>query len=641
MNGSSVAATPTLDETVAAAHAALADLQRDDGHWIFELEADATIPAETVLLFHFLGEPEPALEAKIAVYLRDIQNDDGSWPLFAEGAGNMSATVKAYYALKLIGDDPDATHMANARGWVLTHGGAERSNVFTRFTLALFEQVPWRAVPTMPVEIMLLPRWFPFHLDKVSYWSRTVIAPLLILAALKPKARNPRGASIRELFAANPDAVRDYITNPTGKPLGNIFIVLDSILRRVEPLFARSMRQRAIKRAVDFFTPRLNGADGLGGIFPAIANSVMAYDALGYAHDHPDFVTAMSAIRKHLVVKDDRAYCQPCLSPVWDTGLAAHAMLEAGEAPDGAAMNACFDWLKAREVTIKGDWAAARPDLAPGGWAFQYENAYYPDVDDTAVVAMAMHRADPARFKDVLERTANWIVGMQSKNGGWGAFDADNTKTYLNHIPFADHGALLDPPTVDVTARCIGMLCQLGYERDDDAVARGLAFMRAEQEDDGSWFGRWGANYVYGTWSALCAFNAAGEDPQSETIRRAVAWLEAQQNDDGGWGESLASYETAHRSDSCDSTASQTAWAVLGLMAAGKTGGDAVTRGIAWLERQPRDGARWHETLYTGTGFPRVFYLKYHGYAAYFPLMALARYRNLQRSNDQRVIYGF
>ena len=640
MNGTGIA-TSTLDETVASAKTALAALQRDDGHWVFELEADATIPAETILLFHFLGTPEPDLESKIAVYLRRIQNDDGSWPLFAEGAGDISATVKAYYALKLAGDDTEAEHMARARKWVLVHGGAERSNVFTRITLALFEQLPWRAVPTIPVEIMLLPRWFPFHLEKVSYWSRTVIVPLLILTSLKPKARNPSGTAIRELFTTAPDRVRHYIANPTGSRLGKAFIVLDWCLRYGEHLIPRRTRDRAVQRAVDFFTARLNGDDGLGGIFPAIANSVMAYDVLGYGHDHPDFRTALSAVRKLLVVKDDEAYCQPCLSPVWDTGLAAHAMLEAGEAPDGAAMNACFDWLKAREVTIKGDWAARRPHLAPGGWAFQYENAHYPDVDDTAVVAMAMHRADPAKFKDVLERTAAWIVGMQSANGGWGAFDADNTHTYLNHTPFADHGALLDPPTVDVTARCIGMLCQLGYERTHPAVARGLAYLRDEQEADGAWFGRWGANYVYGTWSALCAFNAAGEDPQSEPVRRAVAWLEARQNGDGGWGETLASYEAAHRDDPCASTASQTAWAVLGLMAAGEGDSDAVRRGIAFLEKAPREGARWQESLYTGTGFPRVFYLKYHGYAAYFPLMALARYRNLKRRNDRRVIYGF
>ena len=629
-----------LDALVATMRDALGRVQRPDGHWVFELEADATIPAEYILLNHFLGTPEDELEAKIGVYLRDGQNADGGWPLFSEGASDMSATVKCYYALKLIGDRPDDTHMTRARDWVLAHGGAARSNVFTRFTLALFGQVPWRAVPTMPVEIMLLPRWFPFHLEKVSYWSRTVIVPLLMLASLKPKARNPRGISVAELFPVPPDDVRGYITNPTGRGLGSLFIALDAVLRRCEPMFSRTMRGRAIKRAENFIKPRLNGEDGLGAIFPAMANVVMAYAALGYADDHDDFRNALAAVRKLVVVGEERAYCQPCLSPVWDTGLAAHAMLEAGVAPDSACMTACGDWLQQREVRDHGDWTARRPGLPPGGWAFQYENDHYPDVDDTAVVAMALHRADPARFKDVLDRAATWIVGMQSKNGGWGAFDADNTHHYLNNIPFADHGALLDPPTADVTARCVSMLCQLGYEPTDPAVSRGVTFLLDEQEDDGSWFGRWGANYVYGTWSVLSALNAAGQDPASAPIRRAVAWLNRRQNDDGGWGEDLASYEEAHRDKPCRSTPSQTAWAVLGLMAAGETESEAVRRGIAYLERAPRTHARWNEELYTGVGFPRVFYLKYHGYAAYFPLMAVARYRNLQRSNERRVRYG-
>lgn len=632
--------TARLDALVATMRDALGGVQRPDGHWVFELEADATIPAEYVLLNHFIGTPEDALEAKIGGYLRAGQNADGGWPLFAEGASDISATVKCYFALKLIGDPPDTPHMAQARDWVLGHGGAERSNVFTRFTLALFGQAPWRAVPTMPVEIMLLPRWFPFHLEKVSYWSRTVIVPLLVLASLKPRARNPRGVNIGELFATPPDQVTDYIANPTGRGLGSLFIFLDAVLRRCEPLFSRTMRTRAIKRAEHFIKPRLNGEDGLGAIFPAMANVVMAYDAMGYARDHADYQTALAAVRKLLVVGEDRAYCQPCLSPVWDTGLAAHAMLEAGEAPDGARMAACGEWLQQREVRDHGDWTARRPGLPPGGWAFQYENDHYPDVDDTAVVAMALHRADPARFKDVLDRAANWIIGMQSKNGGWGAFDADNTHTYLNNIPFADHGALLDPPTADVTARCVSMLGQLGFEPSHPAVARGVAFLLAEQEDDGSWFGRWGANYVYGTWSVLCALNAAGQDPASTPIRRAVAWLEKRQNADGGWGEDLASYEDAQRDKPCRSTPSQTAWAVLGLMAAGDADSEAVRRGIAFLEAAPRTGARWDEDLYTGVGFPRVFYLKYHGYAAYFPLMAVARYRNLQRSNERRVRYG-
>ena len=632
--------TATLDALVLTMREALGRVQNPDGHWVFELEADGTIPAEYVLMNHFLGTPEEDLENKIGLYLRAGQNADGGWPLFAAGESDISATVKIYFALKLIGARADDPHMARARDWVLNQGGAERSNVFTRFTLALFGEAPWRAVPTMPIEIMLLPRWFPFHLEKVSYWSRTVIVPLLILASVKPRARNPRGIGIAELFSEPPDAVRGYIANPTGRILGSLFIALDAVVRRCVPLITRSMRARAIKRGVNFIAPRLNGEDGLGAIFPAMANVVIAYDALGYAHDHPDFRAALAAVRKLLVVRDNQAYCQPCLSPVWDTGFAAHAMLEAGEAPDGARMTACGNWLRLREVREHGDWTARRPGLPPGGWAFQYENDHYPDVDDTAVVAMALHRADPEQFQEVLDRAAAWIIGMQSRNGGWGAFDADNTHTYLNNIPFADHGALLDPPTADVTARCISMLCQMGYERAHPVVARGVAFLLAEQEADGSWFGRWGANYVYGTWSVLSALNAAGEDPDSAAIRRGVDWLKARQNADGGWGEDLASYEDAHRDKPCRSTPSQTAWALLGLMAAGETTCDAVQRGVAHLENTPRTGARWDEDLYTGVGFPRVFYLKYHGYAAYFPLLALARYRNLQRSNECRVMHG-
>ena len=387
--------------------------------------------------------------------------------------------------------------------------------------------------------------------------------------------------------------------------------------------------------------PRLNGEDGLGGIFPAMANAVMAFEALDYPRDHPDFETARKAIEKLLMFHGDLAYCQPCLSPIWDTCLGAHALLEAGEDPDGEVMQRAFDWLLDREVTeVKGDWAWRRPNRAPSGWAFEYWNDYYPDVDDTAVVVMALDRAKDPRLFPAVKRATDWIEGMQSHNGGWGAFDVDNTHFYLNNIPFADHGALLDPPTVDVTARCVSMLCQLGYERDHPVVAAGLAFLRKNQEDDGSWFGRWGVNYVYGTWSALSAFNAAGEDMQAPYIRKAVAWLEATQREDGGWGEDCATYWEERRGEAKASTPSQTAWAVLGLMAAGKVDSPAVDRGIEYLLNASRTGAMWHEELYTGIGFPRVFYIRYDGYSAYFPLWALARYRNLKQTNDRRVRYG-
>jgi squalene-hopene/tetraprenyl-beta-curcumene cyclase len=488
---------------------------------------------------------------------------------------------------------------------------------------------------------MLLPRWFPFHLDKVSYWSRTVIVPLAILMALKPRARNPRRIGIEELFTTPPDREQRYITSATGSGWGSVFLAIDRVLRVIEPWMPRRRRARAIEAATAFVTERLNGEDGLGGIFPAMANSVMALEALGRPKEHPDLLTAKQAVRKLLTDKGDFAYCQPCLSPVWDTGLACHALMEAGSSAQDASLRRATDWLVGRQILdVMGDWASARPSLRAGGWPFEYRNDHYPDIDDTAVIVCALHRADPYRYREAIGRGVEWVLGMQSKNGGWGSFDADNTHYYLNNIPFADHGALLDPPTADLTARCLSMLAQLGYPREHPAVVGAIAFLRREQEPDGSWFGRWGTNYVYGTWSVLAALNGAGEDMQAPCVQNAVEWLRSRQQEDGGWGESCGSYWPERRQEKVASTPSQTAWALLGLMAAGETESDAVARGIDYLRRAPRDGARWRETLYNAVGFPRVFYLRYHGYSAYFPLWALARYQNLMRRNDRRVPHG-
>jgi squalene-hopene/tetraprenyl-beta-curcumene cyclase len=629
-----------LEDAIGRASSALGNRQQADGHWVFELEADATIPAEYVLLEHYLNRINPALQAKIGIYLRRIQGKHGGWPLFHGGVFNLSASVKAYYALKAIGDSTDAPHMARARDAILAAGGAERTNVFTRIQLALFDQVPWRAVPAMPVEIMHLPRWFPFHLSKVSYWSRTVMVPLLVLMALHPRARNPRGVEIPELFRIPPEEVRDWIRGPYRSGWGHVFKAIDGMVRVAEPAFPASVRTRAIEEAVSFITERLNGEDGLGAIYPAMANTVMMFDALGYAADHPHAATAWGAVQKLLVVTDAEAYCQPCLSPIWDTSLAGHAVAEAEGAATPAIDAACA-WLVDRQVTeLRGDWADIRPNATPGGWAFQYENAHYPDVDDTAVVGMLLHRnGDPAHAGSI-SKAREWVLGMQSANGGWGAFDADNTHHYLNHIPFADHGALLDPPTADVTARCVSFLAQTGMEATEPAMARAIEYLRHDQEPDGSWFGRWGTNYIYGTWSVLCALNAAGLPHDDPAILRAAAWLLAHQREDGGWGEDEDSYDAAPPGEYHTSTPSQTSWALLGLMAAGETG-PAVARGAAYLARTQRDDGEWDEAPYTAVGFPKVFYLRYHGYRLFFPLLALARFRNLQRGNSRRVGFGF
>lgn len=635
------AGSPGLDETIAEAASWLAGQQDSDGSWAFELEADATIPAEYILLNHYLGEPKEAIEAKMGAYLRRIQGEHGGWPLFHDGEFNMSATVKAYYALKIIGDDPEAPHMAKARAAVLARGGASRSNVFTRIALALFEQVPWRAAPVIRPEAVLLPSWSPFHIDKVAYWSRTVMIPLFVLAATRPKARNPRGIGIRELFTEDPFRQTDFLENPTGHVLGNVFLAIDKAARLVQPMIPQWLEKKAITKCMDFVKTRLNGEDGLGGIFPAMANAVMAYDVLGYPRDHPDYVTARDAIEKLVIEREDEAYCQPCLSPVWDTGLALHALQESGAEKGDIVLDKAAEWLVDRQITeVKGDWAARRPGLRPGGWAFQYWNDHYPDVDDTAVVVMALHRADPVRYKNAIDRGVEWIIGMQSENGGWGAFDADNEAYHLNHIPFADHGALLDPPTSDVSARCLGMLAQLEYGRDDAVVARAIQFLKDEQEDDGSWFGRWGTNYIYGTWSVLCALNAVGEDMTQPYIRRAVDWLKNRQMADGGWGEDCATYWDDKKGLAKESTPSQTAWALMGLMAAGELDSSEVESGVDYLLNHPREGGKWEETMFNAVGFPKVFYLTYHGYSAYFPLWTLSRYRNLKRSNTKRPAFG-
>ncbi|NQV55539.1 MAG: squalene--hopene cyclase [Rhodospirillales bacterium] len=633
---------PRLDSVISTARDQLIALQAEDGHWSFELEADATIPSEYILLNHFLGDPNDEVEGKISNYLRRIQNAEGGWPLYQGGASNISATVKAYFALKLVGDDIDAPHMTRARKTVLAGGGLAECNVFTRYTLAMFNIVPWRAVPVSPVEILLAPRWFPIQIGKVSYWSRTVTVPLLVLTALRADAENPRNIGLDELQSDDRDRAYYALKNPTGHWLGGLMIRIDKLARQIEPFIPKRWTQRAIDRALVFIDERLNGEDGLGGIFPAMANALMVFHTLGYDKDDPKVITARKAIDRLLVFSGDEAYCQPCLSPVWDTGLALHALLETEPPENDLHIAKATDWLLERQISdLRGDWAVMRPDAQPGGWAFQYRNDYYPDVDDTAVVVMGLDRIKRPETDPAIKRATDWVLGMQSKNGGWAAFDADNTYHLLEHVPFADHGALLDPPTSDVSARCLSMLAQLGYDKSHPAIRRGVGYLCSEQEEDGSWFGRWGTNYIYGTWSALCALNVAGDEQEGAGIARAADWLEGQQNEDGGWGEDCATYWDGEGKDFGISLPSQTAWAILGLMAAGRGHGSAVRRGIEHLlsNFDPENG--WYEEYYNAVGFPRVFYLKYHGYRSYFPLLALSRYRNIEARDDGRIDFGF
>ena len=621
-----------LDRGIARARDALLSDQHAEGYWCYELEADCTIPAEYILMMHFMDEIDPDLQARLARYLRRHQNEAGGWPLFHGGDCDLSCSVKAYYALKLAGDPPDAPHMRRARDYILSAGGAARANVFTRIALAQFGQVPWRAVPVMPVEIMLFPRWFPFHLSKVAYWSRTVMVPLLILCSLKRMARNPTGIGVRELFVTPPEEEKHYF--PVRSRLNRFMIMLDALGRRLEPFIPKWIRKRAIARAEAWFVARLNGHGGLGAIFPAMVNAYEALDCLGYPPDHPHRRIAREAIDLLLVEHGDEAYCQPCVSPVWDSVLAAMALQEAGDPKSQEAAAKALAWLKTKQLLDEpGDWRETHPTLPGGGWAFQFKNDYYPDLDDTGAAGWALYRsADPAH-EESRRRAARWIAGMQSENGGFGAFDSDNTHYYLNEIPFADHGALLDPPTADVSARC-AILLHYASEHDpayQEPLRKVLGYLFSEQEPDGAWFGRWGTNYIYGTWSVLAALEICGVDPRHPAMRRAADWLKRVQRPDGGWGETNQSYfDPALRGKNDTSTSYQTAWALLALMAAGEADSPAVRRGIDYLLATQDENGRWREPDFSAPGFPRVFYLKYHGYSQYFPLWALARYRALR-----------
>ena len=628
-----------LQQSLHKATEALLERQATDGHWRFDLEADATIPSEYILLQYFLGRMQEKPLDKIARYLLRRQHANGSWPLYHDGPGNMSATVKAYFALKLSGHSMDAPYMVQARRWILTNGGAEKVNVFTRIALAIFGQVPWRTVPAMPVEIMFLPRWWFFSLSKVSYWSRCVIVSLLIIFAKRPVVRVDAQFCIAELFLSPPAKLRHIDKCKRGESLQNFFILMDRMLKVLDPLMPRWIRNRALKRAETWMRDHTKGKGGIGAIYPAMANAAMALKLLGANDDDGDLVRTVQAIEDLVLDGENETYCQPCVSPIWDTCLSLAALTEAGAQTDHPAVQDAIEWLFDHQVLVTGDWSSEDRKLEPGGWAFQYENDKYPDVDDTGMVLMALLRAgahDKEHKKKRINQALNWILGMQNPDGSWGAFDIRNNHEYLNKLPFADHGALVDPGTADLTARCIELLAMLGYDASFTPVARALEFLQGDQETNGSWYGRWGVNYIYGTWSVMSALGAIGEDPAKPYVRKGVQWLQERQNGDGGWGESCNSYDDAALGGYGVSTASQTAWALLGLMSVGEAASGIVQRGIDYLVRTQNEAGEWDEKEYTGTGFPRVFYLRYHGYCKYFPVWALAMYARARKGVPSR-----
>ncbi|KVP38422.1 squalene--hopene cyclase [Burkholderia ubonensis] len=643
-----------LDAAILRGRDALSGLQQPDGSWCFELESDATITAEYILMMHFMDKIDEVRQARMARYLRAIQRVEthGAWDLYVDGAPDISCSVKAYFALKAAGDSEHAPHMIRAREAILKLGGAARSNVFTRILLATFGQVPWRAAPFMPVEFVLFPKWAPISMYKVAYWARTTMVPLLVLCSLRARARNPRNVSIAELFVTPPDEERHYF--PPAKGMRRLFLALDRTVRHLEPLLPRRLRQRAIRHAEAWCAERMNGEDGLGGIFPPIVYSYQMMEVLGYPEDHPLRRDCEHALEKLLVTRSDGSvYCQPCLSPVWDTAWSTMALEQARSAtpaaPDAqvsdrdldARIARAYDWLATRQVNdLEGDWREnARPGTQPGGWAFQYANPYYPDIDDSAVVTAMLDRRGRAQarasgenpYAERVTRALDWMRGLQSRNGGFGAFDADCDRLYLNAIPFADHGALLDPPTEDVSGRVLLCFGVTKRPADRAAAARAIEYVKRTQQPDGSWWGRWGTNYLYGTWSVLAGLALSGEDKSQPYIARALDWLRAHQHADGGWGETNDSYADPQlrATNYGESTSNCTAWALLAQMAFGDWQSDSVRRGIAYLLSVQQDDGFWWHRSHNAPGFPRIFYLKYHGYTAYFPLWALARYRRL------------
>lgn len=633
----------SLDMKIVRALESLLARQEEDGAWVEPLEADITITSEYILLQFLLGRNAEDFFQRAAPFILDSQGEDGGWPLYHGGPADISATVKAYLALKLLGYSADHPALVRARALVHERGGAINVNVFTRIALALFGQYDWKGIPALPPEMILLPKWFPLSIYTVSYWSRTVIVPLLFIYHHKPLVNLPPEEGISELFVTPMSQVKvHYAWNRKLFSWKNLFFALDILLQFWNRHPIPFLRRRALKKGLEWLVPRMKGEGGLGAIYPAMANSVLALRLAGYSMEHPLLKRAIQSIDDLVFDVDDRKSVQPCFSPIWDTALSLGALFEAGVPANSPRVVQAFEWFRRKEVRLVGDWSVRVRGVEAGGWAFQYENDYYPDIDDTSVVLMdfAKWLPDLKGYEALFRRGVEWVLAMQGTDGGWAAFDKDNDFLFLNNIPFADHGALLDPSTSDVTGRVVELLGILGYGPDLPPIRRALRFLRKEQEQDGSWYGRWGVNYIYGTWSVVSALRAIGEDMSSPYIQRSMEFLLAHQNSDGGWGESCYSYFRKDTAGVGVSTPSQTAWALISLIYGGHVRHPAVSRGISFLlARQMPDG-RWMEKDYTGTGFPKVFYLRYNMYRDYFPLWAISLYRNVltqgrSRSDDR------
>ncbi len=614
-----VAAPDAAQEALSRARERLLSLQSAGGWWQGELETNVTMDAEDLLLREFLGIRESDATERAAVWIRSQQRSDGSWANFRDGPGDLSTTIEAYVGLRLAGDRPESDHMRAAAAFARDAGGVEEARVFTHIWLALFGAWPWEQVPALPAELILLPPWFPLNAYDFACWARQTIVALSVVVSCRPRRPLPFG--LEELRGPRP------WSPPAPASLGGRALVgLDRLLHLYQRRPLRPLRELALGRAERWIVDRQEADGSWGGIQPPWVYSMIALSLRGFELDHPVMRRGLEGLER-FAVEDGTRRMEACQSPVWDTALALVALADAGLPGDDEALVRAADWLLGEQILARGDWSIRRPGLEPGGWAFEFENVNYPDIDDTTVISLALRRVehpDPLRVDAAIERGAAWVEGMQSSDGGWGAFDADNCRSLVRELPFCDFGEVIDPPSADVTAHALEMLAALGRGGDGPA-RRGLDWLLSAQEEDGSWFGRWGVNHVYGTGATVPALVEAGVPPTAEPVRRAVAWLERRQNLDGGWGEDPRSYDDPAWVGRGESTASQTAWALLALDAAGERTGSAAQRGVEWLlETQLPDGG-WDEPQFTGTGFPSHFYINYHLYRLVFPVMALGR----------------
>ena len=632
-----------LPDTIERGAEHLLSLQLNGGYWQGELEADSTLESDYIYYLFVLGKADPVRIAKLANYVRSKQLADGGWNIYPGGPSELNATCKAFFALKLAGDDPNSPQMAAARDTVHRLGGLEHTNSYVRFYLALVGAVGWELVPAIPPELMLLPNWFFINIYEMSSWTRGIVIPMAILSALRPDWRLPEHARVDELFKNPARKAAAFDWSDQVVSWQNFFLALDRALKVYEKLPWKPLRQRALREAKQWMLDHLERSEGLAAIYPAMMNSIFALVALGHGPDDPVTWREMKEFSRFEIEEAETIRLQPCVSPIWDTCIAMVALQEAGVPPDHPALVKSAEWILSRQILGAGDWQVKNKDAEPGGWAFEFRNDHYPDVDDTAFILMALQRVnypDRNRMEGAIRRGIQWLLSMQNRDGGWAAFDRDNDRRFICNIPFADHNAMIDPSTADVTARVLECLGRFGWPAEHSAVQRAIKFLVKDQCNDGSWFGRWGVNYIYGTSGVLRSLETVSLTAQ-DYCKRAVAWLRSVQKPDGSFGESLRSYDVESSKGQGNSTPSQTAWGLIGLLAAADPGDPSISKAAEYLVQQQNEDGSWDESEFTGTGFPCVFYLKYHLYRNSFPVYALARLQNQYRQTEQFCAFQF